>query len=532
VSTARKRKRPPTAPSRETNGAPVPLRQRQRLIDATISALHQYGPTGTTVARVVAIAKLSPGIVRFYFRSKAAMLVAALQFLATEFEDRVLTPVAALRDQPARALERLVDLYLDPDIASPRKVAVWYAFWGEASARQEYLAICGQKDANFAALVRELVERMIAASGQRHLDGDAVALGLIGVLEMLWQGFAFEDEAGIDRAAARRRCIAYLRSVFPREFAAAGGVPGSRGPASAPTTDRCVREAWQCIGHDGELAATGDFLTGELAGTRALVVRDADGVLRAFRNSCGSRPHALVNARSGRFDEQIGCALHGLTYGLDGRARQPVGSANLVALELCRNGNLVFVRVPGPGVVAMPALDAGLVAAKAVPAQPEALQVFQVAADWRTVVAWWLDSRLPDVPRAAPAEPISAPVLDIDEIAGTLHWAAARPVLRRQFLWPNTLVEHRADGCSVLLVQPAGERRSRVQWLEYTVGRPAARRAADESRRLLHEQLERELALAVSTEQGAADPDYAPDPAAPTSPAVAAFRRMLVAAGA
>jgi AcrR family transcriptional regulator len=61
-------------------------RQRQHLIDACISALHIYGPSRTTVEKVVAIAKMSPGIVRFYFASKAAMLVASLQFLATEFE--------------------------------------------------------------------------------------------------------------------------------------------------------------------------------------------------------------------------------------------------------------------------------------------------------------------------------------------------------------------------------------------------------------------------------------------------------------
>jgi AcrR family transcriptional regulator len=57
-------------------------RQRQRLIEACISALHIYGPSRTTVEKVVAIAKMSPGIVRFYFASKAAMLVASLQFLS------------------------------------------------------------------------------------------------------------------------------------------------------------------------------------------------------------------------------------------------------------------------------------------------------------------------------------------------------------------------------------------------------------------------------------------------------------------
>ena len=77
-------------------------RQRQRLIDACISALHLYGPSQTTVEKVVAIAKLSPGIVRFYFKSKGAMLVASLRFLSTEFEAQVLEPVRRLRDSQFR----------------------------------------------------------------------------------------------------------------------------------------------------------------------------------------------------------------------------------------------------------------------------------------------------------------------------------------------------------------------------------------------------------------------------------------------
>src|SRR5450755_4615554 len=186
VSRARPSNPPSVAASAGAEAAPgraTRVRQRQRLIDACISALHIHGPSRTTVEKVVAIADLSPGIVRFYFDSKAAMLVASLEYLAAEFEQRVLLPVSQLRHQPVRALELLVDLYLDPEIASPRKVSVWYSFWGEASSRQEYYDICGKKDEDFAALVRELIERLIASTGATHLDADGIALGLIGVLE-------------------------------------------------------------------------------------------------------------------------------------------------------------------------------------------------------------------------------------------------------------------------------------------------------------------------------------------------------------
>ena len=207
-------------------GSRIRQRQRQRLIDACISALHIYGPSNTTVEKVVALADLSPGIVRFYFDSKAAMLVASLEYLAAEFGERVLAPVRRLKDTPVEALRLLVNLYLDADIASPRKVSVWYAFWGEASARQEYQDICGKKDEEFAALMRELIERMIAVSGASHLDADAVALGLIGVLEVLGQGIAFQSEANVDRAAAVARSLRYLHSIFPGHFnEAAGNAP-------------------------------------------------------------------------------------------------------------------------------------------------------------------------------------------------------------------------------------------------------------------------------------------------------------------
>lgn len=208
--------------------------------------------------KVVAIADLSPGIVRFYFDSKDAMLVASLGYLAAEFEERVLVPVARLKDSPVRALELLVDLYLDPQIASTRKISVWYSFWGEASSRQEYLDICGKKDEDFAVLVRELMERLIAETGARHLDADGVALGLIGVLEVLWQGFAFQSEESIDRAAARERSLAYLRSVFPGRFAA-GSAPVedarlpawayASGPLLALECEHLLGPARQVVGH-------------------------------------------------------------------------------------------------------------------------------------------------------------------------------------------------------------------------------------------------------------------------------------------
>ena len=281
-------------PKKKAKSRPVPrprnthARQRQHLIDACISALHIYGPSRTTVEKVVAIAKMSPGIVRFYFASKAAMLVASLQFLATEFEEQLLVPVGRLKSTPVAALELMVDLYLDPEIASPRKVSVWYAFWGEASSRQEYYDICGHMDEGFAALVRELIEQLIIDSGQSHLDPDGVALGLMGCLEMLWQDFAFRSEKDIDRIGAKGRCMAYLRSVFPGQFAASESPAAGHSRASgaariaawgydsvrllALERSLLFSGSWQLAGHRSQLRNDGDFIAPDLEIERPLVL--------------------------------------------------------------------------------------------------------------------------------------------------------------------------------------------------------------------------------------------------------------------
>ena len=494
-------------PAASGGGSRIRQRQRQRLIDACISALHLYGPSRTTVEKVVALADLSPGIVRFYFESKAAMLVASLEYLAAEFEERVLLPVARMKDSPVQALRLLVELYLSADIASPRKVSVWYAFWGEATARQEYQDICGQKDEEFAALVRELMQNLIAARGATHLDADGVALGLIGVLEVLWQGFAFESEANIDRAAAVARSLAYLRSVFPGEFgpagaaapqdaatprAAASGAAGARLPAWAyadaallgAEREQLLRPAWQLLGHEAELRAAGDFLSGDLAGERTLVVRDARGRLHALRNTCRRSPHALVTVRRGHLKSAIHCAAHGLTYGFDGRLIEGATPGDLTVLEETRQGRLILVRAGGAAAArpAEPAWDA------CAALLPRAVADVNVAADWKVIVEQWLESPQP----------------------------------QQHFVAPNQLLDVRRAGASILQVVPTAPGRCRIRRFDFS----AARRAARGSRET-DAALRAQIKLAESIQSGlmGAAPDQ-PD-ATPTTPALARFRESI-----
>jgi TetR/AcrR family transcriptional regulator, transcriptional repressor of bet genes len=529
--------------------APAPerasrVRQRQRLIDACISALHIHGPSRTTVEKVVALADMSPGIVRFYFDSKDAMLLASLAYLAAEFEERVMVPVAQLRETPVVALERLVDLYLDADIASPRKVSVWYSFWGEASSRQEYYDICGRKDEDFAALVRDLVARVVAMTGDAHLDTDGIALGLMGALEVLWQGIAFQNEADIDREAARKQSMGFLRSVFPGKFGAgaadAGGHVGSRGAGAAvggvggagnvgaraavsdlprhlprwaysdgvlltAERERLFRVAWQVVGHAVEIPAVGDFLTGDLGGERALVVRDAIGVLRAFRNACRRRPHALVTARTGHFSGAIPCVPHGLSYGFDGKLLRNGADGDLTPLEIKEKSGVVLVRASGATREGGPALTGWEGFAELVPVGE---REFDVAADWKLIVEQWLEGA---------------------------------PAARGRYLAPNQLVEVWDGGAVVLRVVPVAPGRCRLVRLDYGVavakgrasgGKRGARGDAggtqgDDVSERLETWIAQQVELAESTQTGlaASGEDFAES--GPVSAALAEFRGSI-----
>jgi len=504
--------------TRKARAAPVPekaprTRQRQKLIDACISALHLHGPSSTTIEKVVTIADMSPGIVNFYFETKAAMLVAALEQLAVEFEREVVVPVSALREDPARALALLIDLYLDPELASPRKVSVWYAFWGEANSRQEYHDICGKKDEGFAALVQDLVARLIAKTGQSNLDADGVALGLIGALEILWQNIAFQDEADIDRIAYKRRCRAYLRSVFPDHFAdkpSAGPPRPAVNPYADPGLFAIERElllfpAWQLAAHDSDIPNAGDYVAFQLAGERILVVRGENDRLYAFRNACTARPHALSDGPVGHFDGGvIACAVDSHVYSYEGTAVN--GGRDLIPLQATRAGGLIFVRLSDRDQPAPPNLAALPGNALTGLAQIAPADETEVAADWKLVAEFWLDTLLTRGALEQQAEGLvwRSESADGNYVIRLDAQAGDSPGMIRLFVFPNLLIEAEPGRVTILQALAVAAGRSLVRRANYygNLGLPIGRTTAELARKTDGMRVTRTVATCESTQAG------------------------------
>lgn len=73
-------------------------------------------------------------------------------------------------------------------------------------------------------------------------------------------------------------------------------------------------------GFSRELPETGSFLTLDEAGTPMLLVRDSEGRVNAYINSCRHRGTKLAQG-CGRVQNGLVCPYHAWTYGLDGELR-------------------------------------------------------------------------------------------------------------------------------------------------------------------------------------------------------------------
>jgi len=197
-------------------------RTRAAILRATIAVIARHSLSGTTVQLVAEAAKVAPGTVILHFQKKDALLFAALEQVAVEFEVARRAALDAADGDPVAALQALIDVSLDPKVSDPANVAVWYAFWGEAKARKLYLERIGTYDTvsqeTIERLFNEIIARGNSGGGYKHLNAQALAIGFAGLLEWQWQEILVTGRS-FDRTAARRAARAYLTSIFPQEFA-------------------------------------------------------------------------------------------------------------------------------------------------------------------------------------------------------------------------------------------------------------------------------------------------------------------------
>lgn len=91
-------------------------------------------------------------------------------------------------------------------------------------------------------------------------------------------------------------------------------------PALLDREQRAIfRRSWQVAGLARDVAASGQYLTTDVAGVPVVVVRDGEGVLRAHVNVCPHR--GMVIAEGSGTAKLLQCPNHAWSFDLDGRLR-------------------------------------------------------------------------------------------------------------------------------------------------------------------------------------------------------------------
>ncbi len=212
---------PRAAATRSSAEAPARTARRQELIDAAIASISQHSLSRTTVSKVAEAAGLSQGIVNFYFKSKEALLLATLEHVESEFERVRRAALARAGNAPERRLDAIVEATFDPSVCNPRFTAVWNAFWGEASARVDYMRVCAGREVADLEETLTLFRAIAKRERQPHVDPEALGIGFFHLLESIPE--PFDPVERYDLEAAKRTCRAFLASAFPATFAPANG---------------------------------------------------------------------------------------------------------------------------------------------------------------------------------------------------------------------------------------------------------------------------------------------------------------------
>jgi TetR/AcrR family transcriptional repressor of bet genes len=191
--------------------------RRQQLIDATMKCIARRGMSSTTLGDVAREAGLSQGIVNLHFESKENLLTETLRFLADEYKAHFNKTYEKSGPGPADKLRALMELDLRPSICDRRKVAVWFAFWGEVQSRPTYRKICDERDQYYDDTVERLAGEIIVEGDYSDVTAASVAMVLTSMTNGLWLSCLISPKT-FDRHKAMDALLEYLSRVFPKHF--------------------------------------------------------------------------------------------------------------------------------------------------------------------------------------------------------------------------------------------------------------------------------------------------------------------------
>lgn len=147
--------------------------RRQRIIDATLEAITEYGVTGTTHRRIAAVAGVPLGSVTYYFATLDQLLTTAFEQLARQSSGTFAERMARAIDRGS-AKDAVIDVIAGSVWATPRTLLLSYELYAFAARRPEIAAIMREWMRNS----RIALERWFDPLTARALDALVEGIGI------------------------------------------------------------------------------------------------------------------------------------------------------------------------------------------------------------------------------------------------------------------------------------------------------------------------------------------------------------------
>jgi len=193
----------------------APLR-RAAIVRATIRCLARDGYSGLTMRKVAREAKVSQGILHYYFADKRTILVAALETVAADVDRRV----AAAQDRgpkDARArLLALVEACLRLAVEERAFWIVFVEFWGEMMHDRRLRTINAALYDRTRRLIGAVVAQGVRVGTFRRTDPLRAAAVILGLVDGVSLQLTF-DPAAFRVADATRFCGDAVLRYLTRE---------------------------------------------------------------------------------------------------------------------------------------------------------------------------------------------------------------------------------------------------------------------------------------------------------------------------
>ncbi|MBI3637699.1 MAG: TetR family transcriptional regulator C-terminal domain-containing protein [Candidatus Rokubacteria bacterium] len=180
-------------------------RRREQIVRATIRCLARAGYSGLTMKKVAREARVSQGILHYYFADKRAILVAALDTVTTDLDRRVAAAQARSgRDARAR-LRALVRACLAAALEEREMWLVFVEFWGEMMHDGRLRALNAELYTRIRRIIAALITQGVRDGRFRRVAVTEAAAVVLGLLDGVSLQLAF-DRSVFDLATAARFC--------------------------------------------------------------------------------------------------------------------------------------------------------------------------------------------------------------------------------------------------------------------------------------------------------------------------------------